>query len=397
VTQVSTRYLHTCAVGSGGAVSCWGENGYGESTVPVSPPTTTRVLPTATFTAPASVVAGQPVVLAFTDAQVPGHPQATTFTYAFDCGSGTYGAASSTATASCPTNGVGTLTVRGRVADQDGDTASYGATVAVTSASVPSAMQTVSFTSTAPSPAYIGDTYVPVATSSAGLAVTLTLGVGTTGVCTLTDGTVTFTAAGTCTVAADQPGDAAYAAATRATQSITVAQRPQAILLASTLPASAEVTSTFTLVAAGGASGQPVIFATQTPATCTTTGAGGTTLTLVAPGACAVQAAQAGNAVYAAAEPVSLRLTVLSAAALDVVAVRTLVAASGVSADVRQGLTDKLDAVSAALAVGDRSAACGALGAFAKQVQAQRGKAIPLATADAWLAETTAIRRATGC
>jgi hypothetical protein len=170
-TQVSTRYLHTCAVGSGDAVSCWGEDGFGESTVPAPPPTTTRVLPTATFTAPPSVVAGQPVALALTGAHVPGHPQATAFTYAFDCGSGTYSAASSTATASCPTSTAGTLTVRGRVTDQDGDTASYGATVAVTPAPVTLLAQTVSFTSTAPSPAHVGSTYVPVATSSAGLPV----------------------------------------------------------------------------------------------------------------------------------------------------------------------------------------------------------------------------------
>jgi hypothetical protein len=383
-------------VGSGDAVSCWGEDGFGESTVPAPPPTTTRVLPTATFTAPPSVVAGQPVALALTGAHVPGHPQATAFTYAFDCGSGTYSAASSTATASCPTSTAGTLTVRGRVTDQDGDTASYGATVAVTPAPVTLLAQTVSFTSTAPSPAHVGSTYVPVATSSAGLPVILTLGAGSTGVCTLTDGTVTFKAAGTCTLAADQSGNAVYAAAAPATQSITVAQRPQAILITFTLPTSAVITSTFTLVATGGASGQPVVFATQTPATCTTTGTGGATLTLVASGACAVRATQAGNATYAAAEPVTLGLTVLSAAP-DITAVRALVAASGVGADVRQGLTDKLDAAAAALAVGDRTGACGALGAFQKQVQAQRGKAIPRATADAWLKTAGEIRSALGC
>jgi hypothetical protein len=327
---------------------------------------------------------------------VPGHPQATAFTYAFDCGSGTYSAASSTATASCPTSTAGTLTVRGRVTDQDGDTASYGATVAVTPAPVTLLAQTVSFTSTAPSPAHVGSTYVPVATSSAGLPVILTLGAGSTGVCTLTDGTVTFKAAGTCTLAADQSGNAVYAAAAPATQSITVAQRPQAILITFTLPTSAVITSTFTLVATGGASGQPVVFATQTPATCTTTGTGGATLTLVASGACAVRATQAGNATYAAAEPVTLGLTVLSAAP-DITAVRALVAASGVGADVRQGLTDKLDAAAAALAVGDRTGACGALGAFQKQVQAQRGKAIPRATADAWLKTAGEIRSALGC
>jgi hypothetical protein len=399
--QVSTRYLHSCALSTAGTIVCWGENDSGQATVPTPPSTTTRVLPTATFTAPTSVVAGQPVALALTDVRVPGHPQATTFTYAFDCGSGTY-AASAGNSASCPTSAAGTLDVRGRVTDQDGDTASYGATVTVTAAPVVRAPQTLSFTSTPAAPAYVGATYVPVAVSSAGLPVTVTLDAGSTGVCTLASGTVTFSAAGTCTIAADQAGNATFAPAERVTQAITIVQRPavvlrpQTIQVTTTLPASAVVTRTFTLAATGGASGQPVVFASQTPATCTTTGNRGTKLTLVAPGACAVQVTQAGDATYAPATPVALGLAVLSAAE-GVAAVRAIVAGSSVPADVRQGLTNNLDAAAAALAAGDRTGACSALGAFRKLVQTQRGKAIPRETADAWLGEAAQLRRAVGC
>ena len=78
-------------------------------------------------------------------------------------------------------------------------------------------------------------------------------------------------------------------------------------------------------------------------------------------------------------------------------ALRDAVAASGIKATVRTGLTDKLDAAIAALANGQTNVACRLLVAFESQVQSQRGKAIPESTADAWLAESSAIRGALGC
>ena len=134
VAQLSTGLYHACALSTAGALTCWGSNNWGQSTAPAAPNTTTRVLPTATFTAPATVVVGQPVALALMNAQVPGYPEATAFTYAFDCGSGVYGAASASNTASCPATAAGTLTVRGRVTDQSDDVAVYAATVTVLSA-----------------------------------------------------------------------------------------------------------------------------------------------------------------------------------------------------------------------------------------------------------------------
>jgi hypothetical protein len=180
------------------------------------------------------------------------------------------------------------------------------------------------------------------------------------------------------------------------TITVTPLLAPQTITITSALPASAVVGSTFTLSATGGASGNPVVFATQTSSTCTTTGTDGTTLTLVAAGTCTVQATQAGNATYDAATPVTVSVAVTTpAAALS--ALRADVAASGIKLSVRKGLTDKLDAALAALARGSTAAACNQLAAFESQVQSQRGKAIPPSTADAWLAESTAIRRALGC
>jgi hypothetical protein len=133
-TQVSTGGTHTCALRTDGAVECWGLNDDGQAPA-LRTATRERVLPTATFTAPASVIATAPIGLALTNAQVPGYPVATTFTFAFDCGSGSgFGAAGSTATASCATSAAGSRTVRGKVIDQDGDFQTYSAIVTVKSA-----------------------------------------------------------------------------------------------------------------------------------------------------------------------------------------------------------------------------------------------------------------------
>lgn len=126
---VSAGGYHTCAISYAGGVTCWGDNRFGQTTVPT---TTTRVLPTATFGAPtAPVVPGQSFTLTLTNAQVPGHT--STFTYAFDCGTGTYTTPSTTGSQSCPTSAAGVLlAVRGKVIDRDGDFAEYSASVSVT-------------------------------------------------------------------------------------------------------------------------------------------------------------------------------------------------------------------------------------------------------------------------
>jgi alpha-tubulin suppressor-like RCC1 family protein len=126
VVQISAAWANTCALKTDGVVTCWGTDRNGVNTGPQ-----VRVLPTATFTVPATVLVGQPVTLALTNAQVPGYT--STFTYAFDCGAGTY-ASSATASLSCPTTAAGVLTVRGQVIDQDGDRATYTARVTVLSA-----------------------------------------------------------------------------------------------------------------------------------------------------------------------------------------------------------------------------------------------------------------------
>lgn len=88
----------------------------------------------------------------------------------------------------------------------------------------PPASQTVSFTSSPPSPARYGGTYTPTATASSGLPVTISLDASSTA-CTLNSGLVTFTAVGNCVIDANQAGSADFNPAS-AQQTIAVQPAP---------------------------------------------------------------------------------------------------------------------------------------------------------------------------
>jgi hypothetical protein len=91
------------------------------------------------------------------------------------------------------------------------------------------ANQAVSFTSTPPVDAPIGgSTYTPTATASSALAVTITVDPSSTG-CQMSpavNGTVSFTARGTCVIDANQAGNGGYFAAPEVQQRIAVDQPP---------------------------------------------------------------------------------------------------------------------------------------------------------------------------
>ena len=81
------------------------------------------------------------------------------------------------------------------------------------------ASQTITFTN--PGAQNFGTTPTLTATSTSGLAPTFTS--STSGVCTITSGgALTFVTAGTCTIDADQAGDASYLAAPTVSQSFAV-------------------------------------------------------------------------------------------------------------------------------------------------------------------------------
>jgi hypothetical protein len=82
--------------------------------------------------------------------------------------------------------------------------------------------QTIQFTSSAPTNAVIGGTYTPTATATSGLPVTLTISAASSSICSINAGLVTFNAAGTCVIRANQPGNASFHAAPQVQQSVVV-------------------------------------------------------------------------------------------------------------------------------------------------------------------------------
>ena len=90
------------------------------------------------------------------------------------------------------------------------------------------ASQTVSITSSpASQPVAVGSSYTVAATASSGLPVSVSIDPSSgAGVCSVSGTTVTFNAAGTCVIDANQPGNAEYTAASQARQTVTVAAAP---------------------------------------------------------------------------------------------------------------------------------------------------------------------------
>ncbi len=119
-------------------------------------------------------------------------------------------------------------------------------------------------------------------------------------VCAVSGATVTLEAVGRCAILANQRGNARYAAATPIAQSFTVMHGSQTIAFGA-LSNQTFGSAPFT-VAATARSGLTVRFSSLTPRVCAISG---TTVTLLAAGACTIQARQPGNAGYAAAAPVN--------------------------------------------------------------------------------------------
>jgi hypothetical protein len=168
--------------------------------------------------------------------------------------------------------------------------------------------QTIIFTSTPPSDAAVGGpTYTVTATGGAsGNAVTFTSKAST--VCAVSLGVVSFVKPGTCTIYANQAGNADYASAPRLGQTFVVGKGSQTITFTSTPPADAAVGGPpYTVTATGGASGNAVAFSSATPRVCTISHG---VVTFVRAGICTITARQDGNADYTAAPPAIQSFTV---------------------------------------------------------------------------------------
>jgi len=168
--------------------------------------------------------------------------------------------------------------------------------------SIGKAPQTIIFTSRPPSDATVGATYTVTATGGAsGQPVTL----GTNSVCTLSGSTVRFNKVGKCVIDANQAGDADYLAAIQVQQTIAVGKGPQTITFTSKAPSDAAVGATYAVTANGGASGQPVTFSTTSMCTVS-----GSKVHFIGVGTCVIEANQAGDTDYLAADQTSQSFTV---------------------------------------------------------------------------------------
>ena len=246
VAQVAAGYEEVCVRSTAGTARCWGRNrepglhefmalqtglsgisvgegsacvaktdgsfacyGYLQGTIPQ--PGSVRVNPTATFTAtPVTVTAGSSFTLSLTDAAVAGGT--STFTYAFDCGAGTFETPSTTSSVTCPTTTAGTLTVRGKVIDQEGDSTVYSTSVTVSARVNPTATFTATpVTVTAGSSFTLSLTDAAVAGGTSTFTYAFDCGGGTFGTPSTTSSvTCPTTTAGTLTVRGrviDQEGD----------------------------------------------------------------------------------------------------------------------------------------------------------------------------------------------
>jgi uncharacterized repeat protein (TIGR01451 family) len=121
--------------------------------------------------------------------------------------------------------------------------------------------------------------------------------------------TVTYTAAGSCVIDANQEGNADFAAAQTVTDTITVGPGSQTIVF-NNPPTTGTVGGSDTLSATGGGSGNPVVFSVDS-----TSGAGvctvsGSTVSYLAEGSCVIDADQAGDADYNPATTATATITV---------------------------------------------------------------------------------------
>jgi PKD repeat protein len=172
------------------------------------------VAPTASFTVSANPSVGVPVEL---DASASEDPDGTIASYKWNFGDGSevvHGPTEPRVSHAYEKTGQYPVTLT--VEDDAKLTTSVEHTVVV------KGPQTISFTSTPPSPAVAGGpAYTVAAATTSGLAVSFTS--ASPSVCSVSGATVSFLAAGTCTIQAEQAGDEAFFAASPVTQSFAVA------------------------------------------------------------------------------------------------------------------------------------------------------------------------------
>jgi|GEM_PF-1610345 len=310
VVQASVGYDHACAINAQATVSCFGSNGNGQLG---NGTTTSSVPPVVVVGFPASTLLLQSIQFAPVPDQTVSSPA---FLLKATASSGLPVSFASLTPSVCTVStnlvspvGVGACVIAASQAGNASYRSAYQSTrsFAITAAGT-SPQVITGFTPNTPA------TFVPNATfilSAVGGASgnPVMFSSSTPAVCALTGGIVTMLTVGTCSLTANQAGNAAYAAALQVTANVVIAKANQTITFAAitdkTIPDS-PVT-----VSASSSSGLAVGFISATTPICTVAG---TVVTLVATGVCTIAANQSGNVSYNAAPQVSLTFNVLNIA-----------------------------------------------------------------------------------
>jgi len=165
--------------------------------------------------------------------------------------------------------------------------------------------QTIVVKIPAPATATYNTAFTVAADSSSGLTVTYSA----SGACTNSGNRFTMTSGtGTCSVLYDQAGDATYAAAPQAVQSVSAQKADQTITFSLTAPARSTFGDADFQITAFTSSGLDVTFSGS--GGCTVSG---TVLHIRGAGTCTVTASQPGNANFNAAQPVSQSFAIAKA------------------------------------------------------------------------------------
>ncbi|WP_333814192.1 Ig-like domain-containing protein [Tabrizicola sp.] len=182
----------------------------------------------------------------------------------------------------------GTCTI---AADQAGDISYNPAPQVSQSFVISQASQTITFTGPADTSYVPNGTVSLSATATSGL--TVTFASDSPAICSVSGNTATILAAGTCSIAADQAGDANYSAAPQVVRTFAITPADQTITFTSAPPSPAVYGGQYAVSASGGGSSNPVTFSSTSLGVCTVSGS---TVDFVGVGLCSLTAFQAGDA-----------------------------------------------------------------------------------------------------
>jgi aspartate 1-decarboxylase len=167
------------------------------------------------------------------------------------------------------------------------DTNNYGTATKAMTITVVATAQTITRTSISPTSPIKSGTYTPTATSSSSLAVAITIASGSSSVCSISGGIVTFNAVGSCVIQYNQSGDASYSAATQVTESLTIGKATPTFTWSSTSKTFGDATFTVTAPTVTGSLGGSFSYSSANTSVISVSG---TTFTVVGSGASVITA-----------------------------------------------------------------------------------------------------------